>query len=100
MKKSTSVFIEDFEFICTQNKKFVDITYNDKYLGHIMGEVPDMDDPDFNILSLDFDEVITNFATLIFFSHSMSFDKVQSDQMKSDLIKSYSKKKINENSTV
>lgn len=80
-----TIIAKDTEFICTQNKKFVDIYHDDKYVGHIIDSVPDLDCPytDF----IEFEKRITDFVTLVFFAHSDPIEKEKFNEIKTNLIK-------------
>ena len=89
MKKIT-VVVNDLEFICTQSKKFVEVYHDDKYVGHIIDVLPDINHSEFNeVLLSEFEERITNFATLVFFAHSEPIAKEKYNEIKTNLIKSY-----------
>ena len=85
-----TIIAKDIEFICTQNEKFVDISHDGKYVGHIIDSIPDMNHSEFNEVSFsEFEEKVTNFVTLVFFAHSDPIEKEKINEIKTNLIKSY-----------
>ena len=86
MKNNISIFVDDFEFVCTQNKKFVDISYNNEYVGHIIDSIPEVYNTSCSDV-IEFEKRITNFVTLVFFAHSEPIEKEKFNEIKTNLIK-------------